>query len=116
MPPTETEQIGVRRVCTNAHPMLYRQGHRALHGQRVGGMKATGQISLIHQRHGMHVITHAPHAEAFTHVAVQSDFIHASSLKRLRFSARRHWFLIAGHPHDRALQNLHIGNRPPRLA
>jgi hypothetical protein len=28
----------------------------------------------------MHVIAHAPHAEAFTHVAVQQDFFHADKL------------------------------------
>ena len=60
--------------------MLHRQGDGALHGQRVGRMKAARQVGLINQRHGMHVIAHAPHAEAFTHVAVQQNFFHADKL------------------------------------
>ena len=80
MPAAEAEQIRIGRVRTNTHPMLHGQGNGALHGHRIGRMKAASQVGLINQRHGMGVITHIPHAEAFTHVAIQQDRFHSHQL------------------------------------
>ena len=69
----ETGKVRIRRMGTDAHAVAQRQFDSALHGQGIGGMETAGEVRLVHQRHGVFVVAHAPGAEAFPHVAVQQD-------------------------------------------
>ncbi|MNN13701.1 hypothetical protein D3C81_1267400 [compost metagenome] len=90
MTTAEAGEVGIGRVRADAHPMLHRQAHGALHDGRVAGMETAGQVGLVDQRHGVSVVAHLPGAEAFTHVAVEEDASsHARSLKPEAWSGKQ---------------------------
>ena len=77
----ETLQIWQRGMRADRHPVGFCESDRRAHVVEVRGVKSTGHVGYVDQRHQMGVVAHPVETEGLAHVAVQGG--HEGSYRSL---------------------------------
>ena len=91
---TETQQVGIARMCAHAHAMFHGDYNSAVHHRWISGMPGAGDIGRADVLNDLFIHAQLVGPKAFTHIAIEINFFHQVSpfrKKGFETQGRRSW-------------------------